>query len=146
MHVVIHNFFSNSLPPKLCKKSPKPLPANFKEQILNLFDGFHFLKGFFCFIWIILPILTFILRFTIEVLVLVWLKRKISIGIQQCIGPKYAHPLGIIQALMDGTELLLNEDIILSRENTWLFHIGPIVVVIPIFLSYLVIPFGHHII
>jgi len=81
--------------------------------------------------------------------------RSISIGVAQkeniyrnttSIGPKYAHPLGIIQALMDGTELLLNEDIILSRKNTWLFHIGPIVVVIPIFLSYLVIPFGHHII
>jgi len=120
--------------------------TNFEEQILNLFDGFHFLKGFFCFIWIILPILTLILRFTIEVLVLVWLERKIFIGIQQCIGPKYARPLGIIQALANGTKLLFNEDIILSREDTWLFHIGPTIVVIPIFLSYLVIPFGHHII
>jgi len=65
MHVVIHNFFSNSLPPKLCKKSPKPLPANFKEQILNLFDGFHFPKEFF--IYIILSIFTLILGVTIGV-------------------------------------------------------------------------------
>nr|AND48521.1 subunit 1 of NADH-plastoquinone oxidoreductase [Flatbergium sericeum] len=122
------------------------LDTNFEEQILNLFDGFHFPKEFFSFIWLILPILTLILGVTIGVLVLVWLERKISAGIQQRIGPEYAGPLGIIQALADGTKLLLKEDIIPSRGDTWLFHIGPAVVVIPVFLSYLVIPFGHHII
>ncbi|CAM6042337.1 unnamed protein product, partial [Sphagnum compactum] len=57
--------------------------TNFEEQILNLFDEFHFLKEFFSFIWIILSILTIILGVTIGVLVLVWLERKISVGIQQ---------------------------------------------------------------
>ncbi len=74
-----------------------------------------------------------------------WLERKISAGIQQRIRLEYAGPLGIIQALADGTKLLLKEDIIPSRGDTWLFHIGLAIVVIPIFLSYLVIPFGHHI-
>nr|AND48359.1 subunit 1 of NADH-plastoquinone oxidoreductase [Eosphagnum rigescens] len=120
--------------------------TNFEEQISNLFDGFHSPKDFFSFIWIILPILTLLLGITIGVLVLVWLERKISAGIQQRIGPEYAGPLGIIQALADGTKLLLKEDIIPSRGDTWLFNIGPAVVVIPVFLSYLVIPFGHHII
>jgi NADH:ubiquinone oxidoreductase subunit H len=120
--------------------------TNFEEQILNLFDEFHFPKEFFSFIWIILSILTLILGVTIGVLVLVWLERKISAGIQQRIGPEYAGPLGIIQPLADGTKLLLKEDIIPSRGDTWLFHIGPAIVVIPVFLSYLVIPFGHHII
>nr|AND48033.1 subunit 1 of NADH-plastoquinone oxidoreductase [Sphagnum australe] len=120
--------------------------TNFEEKILNLFDEFYFPKEFFSFIWIILSILTLILGVTIGVLVLVWLERKISAGIQQRIGPEYAGPLGIIQALADGTKLLLKEDIIPSRGDTWLFHIGPAIVVIPVFLSYLVIPFGHHII
>jgi NADH:ubiquinone oxidoreductase subunit H len=47
---------------------------------------------------------------------------------------------------MDGTKFLLKEDIILSREDICLFHIGPAIVVIPVFLNHLVIPFGHHII
>jgi NADH:ubiquinone oxidoreductase subunit H len=119
--------------------------TNFEKQILNLFDEFHLPKEFCCFIWIILSILTFILGVTIGVLVLVWLERK-STGIQQRIGLEYAGPLGIIQALADRTKLLLKEDIIPSRGDTWLFHIRPAIVVILVFLSYLVIPFGHHII
>ncbi|CAK9250621.1 unnamed protein product, partial [Sphagnum jensenii] len=42
--------------------------TNFEEQILNLFDEFHFPKEFFSFIWIILSILTLILGVTIGVL------------------------------------------------------------------------------
>jgi NAD(P)H-quinone oxidoreductase subunit 1 len=121
------------------------LNTNFEESILNLFYGFHFSKDILIFIWIILSILTLILRITIGELVLVWLGRKISVGIQR-IGPEYASPLGIIQVLADGIKLLLNEHIILSRRDTWLFHIGLVVVVIPIFLNYLVIFFGCHII
>ncbi len=91
--------------------------TNFEEQILNLFDEVHFPKFFYSFIWIILSILTLILRVTIGVLVLVSLERKISEGIM-CIGPEYAGPLGIIQALADGTKLLLKDDNILSKGDT----------------------------
>ncbi|KAH7430079.1 hypothetical protein KP509_09G082400, partial [Ceratopteris richardii] len=71
---------------------------------------------------------------------------KISAGVQQRIGLEYAGPLGIIQSLADGIELLLKEDIIPARSNIWLFTIGPAIVVIPVFLTYLVIPFGQNII
>ncbi|KAH7446891.1 hypothetical protein KP509_01G080700 [Ceratopteris richardii] len=59
---------------------------------------------------------------------------------------KYAGPLGIIQSLADGIKLLLKEDIIPTGSNAWLFTIGPAIVVIPVFLTYLVIPFGQNII
>nr|QZJ47990.1 NdhA [Tetraphis pellucida] len=120
--------------------------TNIKEQIINSFDELSFSKEFFNFIWIVLSIVILLLGITIGVLVLVWLERKISAGIQQRIGPEYAGPLGIIQALADGSKLLLKEDIIPSKGDTWLFNIGPAIVVIPVFLSYLVIPFGHNII
>ncbi|KAG6540698.1 hypothetical protein Mapa_018032 [Marchantia paleacea] len=83
---------------------------------------------------------------TIGVLVLVWLERKISAAIQQRIGPEYAGPLGIIQALADGIKLFLKEDIVPAQGDVWLFNIGPILVLIPVFLSYLVIPFEYNVI
>jgi NAD(P)H-quinone oxidoreductase subunit 1 len=120
--------------------------TNFKEQVIKIFNGLKLSEDFFNFIWIILSIFILLLGITIGVLVLVWLERKISAGIQQRIGPEYAGPLGIIQALADGFKLLLKEDIIPSKGDTWLFNIGPAIVVIPVFLSYLVIPFGQNII
>nr|YP_009912504.1 NADH dehydrogenase ND1 subunit [Bartramia pomiformis]QLJ53786.1 NADH dehydrogenase ND1 subunit [Bartramia pomiformis] len=120
--------------------------TNLKEQVINFFYVLSLSKEFFNFLWILFSILILLLAITIGVLVLVWLERKISAGIQQRIGPEYAGPLGIIQALADGFKLLLKEDIIPSKGDIWLFNIGPAIVVIPVFLSYLVIPFGHNII
>ncbi|XLS51555.1 hypothetical protein HN51_012232 [Arachis hypogaea] len=39
-------------------------------------------------------------------------------GIQQRIGPEYTGPLGVLQALADGTKLLFKESLIPSRGDT----------------------------
>jgi len=98
------------------------------------------------FLWLCIPILIVVLGSTLGVLVIVWLERKISAAVQQRIGPEYAGPLGIIQALLDGLKLILKEDIIPSKGDSWLFTVGPAIVVIPIVLSYLVVPFGPNLI
>nr|UBS92681.1 NADH-plastoquinone oxidoreductase subunit 1 [Primula obconica subsp. obconica] len=92
------------------------------------------------------PILTTVLGITIGVLIIVWLEREISAGIQQRIGPEYAGPLGVLQALADGTKLLFKENLLPSRGNISLFSIGPSLAVISILLSYSVIPFGYHLV
>ena len=74
------------------------------------------------------------------------IERTISASIQQRIGPEYAGPLGILQALADGTKLLFKENLIPSRGDTYLFSIGPSIAVISILLSYLVIPFSSHLV
>nr|YP_009113782.1 NADH-plastoquinone oxidoreductase subunit 1 [Zamia furfuracea]AFR45429.1 NADH-plastoquinone oxidoreductase subunit 1 [Zamia furfuracea]BAR93347.1 NADH-plastoquinone oxidoreductase subunit 1 [Zamia furfuracea]BDI62804.1 NADH-plastoquinone oxidoreductase subunit 1 [Zamia furfuracea] len=116
------------------------------EQAINLSSVLGFIKEISGLIWIRIYILTPILGVAIGLLVIVWLERKISAGIQQRIGPEYAGPLGILQALADGIKLLLKEDVIPSRGDVWLFSLGPAIVVIPIFSSYLLIPFGRHIV
>ena len=113
-------------------------------QTINSFSISESLKEVYGLIWIFVPILTLILGITIGVLVIVWLEREISAAIQQRIGPEYAGPLGILQALADGTKLLFKEDLLPSRGDVRLFSIGPSIVVISILLSYLVIPFGYH--
>nr|WRW53671.1 NADH-plastoquinone oxidoreductase subunit 1 [Heliconia orthotricha] len=115
-------------------------------QTINSFSISESLKEVYGLIWIFVPILTLILGITIGVLVIVWLEREISAAIQQRIGPEYAGPLGILQALADGTKLLFKEDLLPSRGDVRLFSIGPSIVVISILLSYLVIPFGYRLV
>ncbi|KAJ4738120.1 hypothetical protein LUZ62_007160 [Rhynchospora pubera] len=114
-------------------------------QTINSFSTSGFFKEVYGLIWII-PILTLILEITIGVLVIVWLEREISAAIQQRIGPEYAGPLGILQAIADGTKLLLKEDLLPSRGDIRLFSVGPSIAVISVLLSYLVIPFGYRLV
>nr|QYH45105.1 NADH-plastoquinone oxidoreductase subunit 1 [Ottelia fischeri]QYH45445.1 NADH-plastoquinone oxidoreductase subunit 1 [Ottelia verdickii]QYH45870.1 NADH-plastoquinone oxidoreductase subunit 1 [Ottelia cylindrica] len=115
-------------------------------QAINSFSGSEFLKEIYELIWILAPIFILILGITIGVLVIVWLEREISAGIQQRIGPEYAGPLGILQALADGTKLLFKEDILPYRGDIRLFSVGPAIAVISTLLSYLVIPFGYNLV
>nr|YP_009907629.1 NADH-plastoquinone oxidoreductase subunit 1 [Terminalia phillyreifolia]QLI54123.1 NADH-plastoquinone oxidoreductase subunit 1 [Terminalia phillyreifolia] len=115
-------------------------------QDINSFSRLEFLNEIYGIIWMLVPIFTLVLGITIGVLVIVWLEREISAGIQQRIGPEYAGPLGILQALADGTKLIFKENLLPSRGDTRLFSIGPSIAVISILLSYLVIPFSYHLV
>ncbi|MEQ8756226.1 MAG: NADH-quinone oxidoreductase subunit NuoH [Coleofasciculus sp. G1-WW12-02] len=96
--------------------------------------------------WMPLPMFLMIIGATVGVLVVVWLERKISAAAQQRIGPEYAGPLGVLQAVADGLKLVFKEDIVPAKADRWLFTLGPILVVIPVFLSYLIVPFGQNLI
>nr|YP_010181610.1 NADH-plastoquinone oxidoreductase subunit 1 [Primula asarifolia]QVD43208.1 NADH-plastoquinone oxidoreductase subunit 1 [Primula asarifolia] len=115
-------------------------------EAINSFSRLEFLKEIYGIIWMFVPILTTVLGITIGVLIIVWLEREISAGIQQRIGPEYAGPLGVLQALADGTKLLFKENLLPSRGNISLFSIGPSLAVISILLSYSVIPFGYRLV
>ena len=95
-------------------------------------------------LWIPLPMLLVLVSAVIGVLVTVWLERKISAAAQQRIGPEYAGALGILQPMADGLKLLVKEDIIPARADSVLFTVGPILVLVPVILSWLIVPFGQN--
>jgi len=97
-------------------------------------------------LWLPLPMGLMLVVATIGVLIAVWLERKISASVQQRYGPEYAGPLGVLQPIADGVKLLFKEDIIPKLADPWLFTIGPAIVVIPVFLSYLIVPFGQNLV
>nr|QFQ38447.1 NADH-plastoquinone oxidoreductase subunit 1 [Phyllagathis nudipes] len=115
-------------------------------QDIHSFSRLESLKEIYGIIGMLLPILILVLGITIGVLVIVWLEREISAGIQQRIGPEYAGPLGILQALADGTKLIFKENLLPSRGDGRLFIIGPSIAVISIFVSYSVIPFSYQLV
>ena len=95
-------------------------------------------------IWLPLPMLLVLVAAVVGVLVTVWLERKISAAVQQRIGPEYAGALGILQPLADGLKLLVKEDVIPARADGLLFTLGPVLVVVPVILSWLIVPFGQN--
>ncbi len=95
-------------------------------------------------IWMPLPMLLMIIVATVGVLVSVWLERKISAAAQQRIGPEFIGPLGILAPVADGLKLIFKEDVVPAKADSFLFLLGPVLVVVPVFLSYLIIPFGQN--
>jgi len=115
-----------------------------QASFLDLLDGFGISQGLAHLLWLPLPMLTVLVAAVVGVLVNVWLERKISAAVQQRIGPEYAGALGILQPMADGLKLLFKEDIIPARADGLLFTLGPVLVLVPVILSWLVVPFGQN--
>ncbi|MDJ0535392.1 MAG: NADH-quinone oxidoreductase subunit NuoH [Xenococcaceae cyanobacterium MO_207.B15] len=113
-------------------------------SFIETLTGFGLPPGLAKTIWLPLPMLLMIIGATVGVLVVVWLERKISAAAQQRIGPEYAGPLGVLQPVADGIKLVFKEDVIPGKSDPWLFTLGPVLVVVPVFLSYLIVPFGQN--
>ena len=115
-----------------------------QSSFLDLLDGFGVSQGLAHLLWLPLPMLTVRVSAVVGVLVNVWLERKISAAVQQRIGPEYAGALGILQPMADGLKLLFKEDIIPAKADGLLFTLGPVLVLVPVILSWLVVPFGQN--
>ncbi|PSP16922.1 MAG: NADH-quinone oxidoreductase subunit NuoH [Cyanobacteria bacterium QS_8_64_29] len=118
------------------------LQANFIESARELGIPAGAAKA----LWMPFPMLLMIIGATLGVLVAVWLERKVSAAAQQRIGPEYTGPLGILQPVADGLKLVFKEDSLTARTDRALFTLGPALVVIPAFVSYLIVPFGQDLI
>ncbi|MCS6802409.1 MAG: NADH-quinone oxidoreductase subunit NuoH [Chloroflexota bacterium] len=78
----------------------------------------------------------------ISVLVLVLLERKFLGRLQQRFGPTRVGPHGILQTVADALKLLLKEDFTPARADRLLFQAAPFLVIVPIFLPFVAIPFA----
>ncbi|HUV05154.1 MAG TPA: NADH-quinone oxidoreductase subunit NuoH [Armatimonadota bacterium] len=76
------------------------------------------------------------------VLYLVYGLRRIMGWIQTRIGPNRVGPHGLAQTIADAVKLLTKEDIIPAMADKWPFIAAPIIVFVPAYLVYVVIPFG----
>jgi NAD(P)H-quinone oxidoreductase subunit 1 len=115
-----------------------------QASFLDLLNDFGLSQGLAHLLWLPLPMLTVLVSAVVGVLVNVWLERKISAAVQQRIGPEYAGALGVLQPMADGLKLLFKEDIIPAKADGLLFTLGPVLVLVPVILSWLVVPFGQN--
>ena len=150
--MVIASAFSPALPlapalPGLGRASSLAVVSpglDLESSFSSLLEGLGLTPAAAHLVWLPLPMLLVLVSAVVGVLVTVWLERKISAAVQQRIGPEYAGALGVLQPLADGLKLLFKEDIIPARADGLLFTLGPILVVVPVILSWLVVPFGQN--
>jgi len=96
--------------------------------------------------WIILikvvVILVFLLAFTIFN---VWFERRVVGKMQQRLGPVMNGPLGLAQALADGTKLLLKEDFRPKGADRVVFTLAPLLTGTAAITAWSVIPLGGQV-
>lgn len=74
-----------------------------------------------------------------------WLERKLVARMQDRIGPNRAGPFGLLIPIADMIKFLTKEDIIPEGVDKPVHLLAPIVVVIPVILSFSVIVFGARV-
>jgi NADH-quinone oxidoreductase subunit H len=79
----------------------------------------------------------------LTVLFLIYLERKVVAWMQTRVGPNRVGPAGMFQSLADGIKLFFKEDVRPSGADRWLYGLAPIVLMVPAFLAFSVIPFGR---
>lgn len=83
---------------------------------------------------------------TVNALWIIWFDRRISALMQIRKGPNRVGPFGLLQTLADTVKLLAKEDINPDRIDALAFWLAPLIVFIPAFAVFLVIPFGKGLI
>lgn len=79
-----------------------------------------------------------------SVLVIILLLRKVLGFIQARVGPTRAGPHGAFQTVADALKLLIKEDVIPAGADRWIFTLAPLLVFVPAYMVYAVIPFGDR--
>ncbi|MDR1920332.1 MAG: NADH-quinone oxidoreductase subunit NuoH, partial [Candidatus Adiutrix sp.] len=74
--------------------------------------------------------------------VMVYLERKVAGFVQRRPGPYEAGPHGILQTIADTIKLLCKQIVIPGSSDRLLFLLAPVLSMFPMFLMFLVIPYG----
>ena len=75
----------------------------------------------------------------------IWWERRVVARMQHRIGPNVHGPFGLLQSLADGVKLAFKEDLIPKAADKVVFVLAPVIVVVPAFVTFSVVPFGPEV-
>ncbi len=96
-------------------------------------------------LFILIKIAVVLVVFLTTVAYVVLLERRLAAGIQNRIGPNRVGWQGVLQPLADVVKLIMKEDIVPTKADTFLHDLAPIISIIVALVTFAVIPFGNTI-
>ena len=119
------------------------------DQIFVLLK--HWLEGFAPAGWrplvsAVLSIAAIIVVFASLFAITTWLERKGLGRIQNRYGPNRVGPFGLLQPAADGIKALTKEDLVPRAADKVVHYLAPIALLLPVLLSYAVLPVGRNMI
>jgi NADH-quinone oxidoreductase subunit H len=105
----------------------------------------NFIEGFFSNVWVVALIkMALVMIFFLSApLVVGYAEHKVLAHMQHRLGPMEAGRFhGWAQLIADGVKFVQKEDVIPRAADRWVFSLAPAVVLVPVILSFVVIPFG----
>ena len=78
---------------------------------------------------------------------LTWMERKQSAMMQDRLGPNRAGILGwrgwgILHFVADAVKMIIKEDFVPAKANRFLFTLAPLLAIVPVFVTFAIVPFG----
>lgn len=112
-------------------------------ELLNTVNAFgsELLGSFWPLVWTLIKIVAIVLPMFAAVAYMTLWERKLIGWMHIRIGPNRTGPLGLLQPIADAIKLLLKEIVSPTRSNKVLFIVAPVMVIMPAFASWAVIPF-----
>ena len=93
---------------------------------------------------ILLSLAPIMMVFPLLFAIATWLERKGLGRIQNRLGPNRVGPYGWFQPIADGIKMLTKEDIVPRTADHLVHFLAPVALVVPVFLTYSVLPFGRN--
>ncbi len=97
-------------------------------------------------VWILLGIICILVPLILSVAYLTYWERKLIAAMHVRKGPNRVGPYGLLQAFADVFKLLFKEVITPAQANKVLYIVAPMVVLMPAFAAWAVIPFGPEVV
>ena len=91
-------------------------------------------------LWALIRIVPLMVAVLLSVAYLTYAERKIIGAMQIRMGPSVVGPFGLLQPIADVVKLMLKEIITPSRADKPLYYLGPLMVLVPAFAVWAVIP------
>src|SRR5437762_3034853 len=94
----------------------------------------------------VISIVAIIIVFATLFAITTWLERKGLGQIQNRYGPNRVGPFGLLQPAADGIKAIIKEDVVPRAADRIVHFLAPVVLVIPVLVSYAMLPVGRNMI